>query len=69
MSGLTYVRGNHGGVAHIAAHVPTGYGVRSLCGTSWNEGWYSCVSGEPEKVCSKCAKRPAAPDTAGGNPK
>lgn len=55
MSERVYVAGNHGGKAHIAHHPPSGYGVWSLCGKSWNEGWFSVVDASaPMRLCLKC---------------
>lgn len=66
MSAAIYIAGK-GYRTHIAAHKPSGYGVRALCGASWREGDYTVVPRQSHVeiiVCRSCANsrrwRPAA---------
>lgn len=58
---LLYVISNDRGLAlggrkwHIAAHEPTGYGLRALCGMSWSEGRFRTHGpGIAGPVCKRC---------------
>lgn len=50
---------------HLAAHEPTGYGVRSMCGLVWAEGAYrtideSGVARPTAPICLNCQRSEAA---------
>ena len=57
-----YISGRYGSRWHIAAHEPSGYGVRALCGVSWREGNYVSYR-EPKRddgtdilLCRRCER-------------
>lgn len=41
---------------HIAAHKPSGYGVRVLCGPSFAEGQYRMHGPGVASVCKSCRR-------------
>lgn len=58
MSAVAFIRSNRRAAAtwHIARYEPSGYGVRSFCGRTWDEGDYVATQLLPPYVCQTCRR-------------